>query len=81
MPRGPEPPLATVTGLGPLLCPGPSQLLCRVLQEDVEAGRRGSRGKAFIIVDYHLLEEGDEEAAIGAFLIAHEGAHEGTHKT
>jgi hypothetical protein len=31
------------------------------------------RGKAPIANDHHMIEEGDQEAAIGAFLIAHEG--------
>jgi hypothetical protein len=32
-----------------------------------------SRGKAPIVSDHHMIEEGDQEAAIGAFLVAHEG--------
>jgi hypothetical protein len=35
--------------------------------------RRGSRGQAPIVSDHHMLEEGHQEAAIGAFLLAHEG--------
>ena len=35
--------------------------------------RRGSRGKAPIVSDHHMIEEGAQEAAIGAFLVAHEG--------
>jgi hypothetical protein len=35
--------------------------------------RRGSRGKAPIVSDHHMIEEGTQEAAIGAFLLAHEG--------
>ena len=31
------------------------------------------RGKAPIANDHHMIEEGDQEAAIGAFLVAHEG--------
>lgn len=33
----------------------------------------GSRRKALIVNDHHLIEEGEQEAAIGAFLVAHEG--------
>jgi hypothetical protein len=33
----------------------------------------GSRGKAPIVNDHHLIEEEDQEAAIEAFLVAHEG--------
>ena len=35
--------------------------------------RRGSRAKAPIVSDHHMIEEGQQEAAIGAFLLAHEG--------
>ncbi len=32
-----------------------------------------SRGKVPIVNNHHMIEEGAQEAAIGAFLIAHEG--------
>ena len=36
--------------------------------------RRGSRAKAPIVSDHHMMiEEGAQEAAIGAFLLAHQG--------
>ena len=31
------------------------------------------RGKGPIVNNHHMIEEGDQEAAIGAFLLAHEG--------
>jgi hypothetical protein len=31
------------------------------------------RGKGPIVNNHHLIEEGDQEAAVGAFLLAHEG--------
>jgi hypothetical protein len=31
------------------------------------------RGKAPIVNNHHMIKEGDQEAAIGAFLLAHEG--------
>jgi hypothetical protein len=38
----------------------------------------GNRGKAPIVNNHHLIEEDDQEAAIEAFLVAHEGhAQEG----
>ena len=33
----------------------------------------GSRGKEPIVNDHRMIEEGDQEAAIEAFLVAHEG--------
>jgi hypothetical protein len=33
----------------------------------------GSRGKGPIVNNHHMIEEGAQEAAIGAFLLAHEG--------
>jgi hypothetical protein len=35
--------------------------------------RRGSRGTAPIVSDHRMIEEGAQEAVIGAFLVAHEG--------
>jgi EAL domain-containing protein (putative c-di-GMP-specific phosphodiesterase class I) len=35
--------------------------------------RCGNRGKAPTVSDHHMIEEGEQEAAIGTFLIAHEG--------
>jgi hypothetical protein len=34
---------------------------------------RKQRHKAPIVSDHHMIEEGHQEAAIGAFLIAHQG--------
>ena len=31
------------------------------------------RGKGPIVNNHHMIEEGDQQAAIGAFLLAHEG--------
>jgi hypothetical protein len=46
----------------------------RLFGSDREASTEvpGSRGEAYI-VNHHMIEEGAEEAAIGAFLVAHEG--------
>jgi hypothetical protein len=33
----------------------------------------GSRGKAPIVSNHHIVGAGEQEAAIGAFLVAHEG--------
>jgi len=33
----------------------------------------GNRGKALIVDNHHMIGEGDQEAAIEAFLAAHEG--------
>jgi hypothetical protein len=33
----------------------------------------GGRGKGPIVRNHHMIEEGDQQAAIGAFLLAHEG--------
>lgn len=33
----------------------------------------GSRRKALIVNNHHIIKEGEQEAAIGAFLVAHEG--------
>jgi len=33
----------------------------------------GGRGKAPIVNEHRMIEEGQQEAAIGAFLLAHEG--------
>jgi hypothetical protein len=33
----------------------------------------GNRGKAPIVNNHHMIEEDDQEAAIEAFLVAHEG--------
>ena len=42
--------------------------------EDAEAEARKQRHKkAPIVSDHHMIEEGEQEAAIGAFLLAHEG--------
>jgi hypothetical protein len=35
--------------------------------------RRRSGGRVLIVGDHHMIEEGTQEAAIGAFLLAHEG--------
>jgi hypothetical protein len=37
------------------------------------SGSKESRGKAPIMSDHRMIEDGSQEAAIGAFLIAHEG--------
>jgi hypothetical protein len=33
----------------------------------------GSIRKVPVVKDHHMIEEGDQEAAIGAFLLAHQG--------
>ena len=33
----------------------------------------GNKGKVSIVNNHHLIEEGEQEAAIEAFLVAHEG--------
>ncbi len=33
----------------------------------------GSKRQVPLVKDHHMIEEGDQEAAIGAFLLAHEG--------
>jgi len=47
----------------------------RLFGSDREASTEvpGSRGEAFIVNHHQIIEEGAEEAAIGAFLVAHEG--------
>src|SRR5829696_335128 len=35
--------------------------------------RRTSGGRVLMVGDHHMIEEGHQEAAIGAFLVAHEG--------
>src|SRR5215210_282798 len=35
--------------------------------------RRTSGGRVLIMGDHHMIEEGHQEAAIGAFLLAHQG--------
>ncbi len=47
----------------------------RLFGSDREASTEvpGSRGEAPIVNNHQMIEEGDEEAAIEAFLVAHEG--------
>jgi hypothetical protein len=42
-------------------------------QREVSTEGPGNRGKASIVNNHHLIEEGEQEAAIEAFFVAHEG--------